>query len=165
MSAFAPALDFLLDSEDRPRRYNEVIDNNGGKVIAGINSKSYPEQEAAIASASQEKRSSLVYQFYFVEFWLPLKLGYLNSQDVANRVLDASVNMGQVPAIRLLQQAVGVAADGHIGPVTLAAANVLNADALLASYREQRSDYYRKIVAAKPEDEKYLKNWLARANA
>jgi Putative secretion activating protein len=36
-------------------------------------------------------------------------------------VFDAAVNQGVAPAIRMLQQALGVEADGIIGPQTLAA--------------------------------------------
>lgn len=170
MAQFAPALEFLLDAEDRGRTYKEVIDNNGGRVIAGINSKSYPEQEAAIASAPESQKSALVYQFYFSEFWLPLKLGGLESQDVANRVLSAAVNCGMNTAIQMLQQAVNllggpIGVDGHIGPITLAAANSVDPERLLAAYRQEWGDKYRRIAAANPNDEKYLKGWLARAKA
>jgi lysozyme family protein len=60
---------------------------------------------------------------------------------------------------------VAVEDDGKIGPVTLAAVNAADQDALLNAYRLQRASYYNQIVEKHPGDEKYLSNWLARAQA
>lgn len=177
MAQFSPALDFLLDFEDRPRRYNEVVDNNGGRVIAGINSRSYPQQEAAIAAAPLSQRPILVYQFYLPEFWIPLKQGDIDSQDIANRVLSAAVNTGQYTAIQMLQDAINalrtgsVTADGAIGPITIAAANAQDPQRLLDSYRQQLEARYRRIAANNPKDMQFIGTddkpgpWIVRARA
>lgn len=171
MANFGPALEYLLNFEDAPRSYIEVTDNNGGKVIAGINSKSFPQAEEAIASLPQDQRSSQVYQFYYAHFWVPMKLGFLNSQDVANRVLDMAVNAGEGNAELELQKAIcevrsgACEIDGVIGPITLAAANSVDQGELLLAFRAQRVNYYEAVEAKHPEDETYLKTWLARAEA
>jgi lysozyme family protein len=48
------------------------------------------------------------------------------ADDAADFVIDFGVHSGHVPAVKVLQRAVGVTADGKIGPVTRAA--VANAD-------------------------------------
>lgn len=53
-------------------------------------------------------------------------------------VFDAAVNSGPGQAVRWLQRALGVADDGRIGPVTLAAARVANGEALKAAILAQR---------------------------
>ena len=92
MAQFSDALNFTLNFEDRNRTYSENIDNNGGRVIAGINSKSFPQDEAAIAALPQSQRAAAVSFFYYSKFWTPLQAGGLESQDVANRYFDCSVD-------------------------------------------------------------------------
>lgn len=171
MSQFSPAMDFLLNFEDAPRSYAETVDNNGGKVIAGINSKFFPSQESAIASVAPSQRPQPVAQFYYVNFWMPLQAGGINDQDVANRLLSCGVNCGMGTAVRLLQQAVNaihpgtVAQDGLIGPLTLEAVNATDPDALLASFRQEQANHYNELVAENPSLAPSLPVWLARAQA
>lgn len=53
-------------------------------------------------------------------------------------VFDAAVNSGNGQALRWLQRALGVADDGRIGPVTLAAARSANAEAIKRRMLAQR---------------------------
>ena len=169
MAQFEDALAYLLTKEDyTPPRYEPVTDNNGGTVIAGINSKSFPDDVATILDCAN--RAEAVKGFYLRVFWKPMLLGGIESQDVANRVLDMGVNAGMGRGIRLLQQAINalghnIAEDGVIGPVTIGTANTCDPDSLLASYRAQRVAYYNAIAAKNPDNLKYLAGWLKRANA
>ena len=171
MAQFSDALNFTLNFEDRNRTYAENIDNNGGRVIAGINSKSFPQDEAAIAALPQSQRAAAVSFFYYSKFWTPLQAGGLESQDVANRYFDCSVDCWIPEAIEMLQRAVNalhagtVEVDGAIGPITLAAANSADPEALLAAYREQRVAYYEAIAAKNPADKPDLAGWLVRARS
>jgi lysozyme family protein len=169
MSQFEPALDYLLDFEDAPRAYNAVSDV-GGYAIAGINSASWPNQYAQIASLPQASRGSAVANFYRLYFWNPTQAGALTSQDIANRLLDQAVNGGQVSGVKLLQKAANqcgaaLVQDGTIGPRTITAVNAINPVQLLTAYRAARAANYRAIVEAKPQDEQYLAEWLKRAEA
>ena len=169
MSQFPPALQFLLSCEDyTPPRYQAVQDNNGGGVIAGINSKSFPDQYGAIAQLDQNMRADAVYKFYFSYFWQPMSLGGLTSQVAATGVLDMAVNGGQGTSVKLLQQALvalgkAITVDGHIGPMTLEAANSLDPDRLEAAFIAQTEDRYREIVEKNPDNADFLEPWLARA--
>jgi lysozyme family protein len=75
---------------------------------------------------------------------------------------DGAVNHGVGRAAKFLQTAAGVAADGDIGPGTMAAVNAANELALCNSVCDQREKFYRDIVAAKPVQAKYLNGWLRR---
>jgi lysozyme family protein len=141
-------------------------------VCCGVNSKSYPAQFAWIAAQPNGQRAAAVADFYEKEFWTPLMLGGLESQDVATRVLDMAVNGGPQTAIRLLQMAINalghdIVEDGHNGPNTLSAANSCDPESLLASFRAQRVIRYNHIFAAKDnpteQDADNLKVWLKRA--
>lgn len=173
MAQFQPALDFLLNNEDRDRQYAIVADV-GGHAIAGINSSDFPVAYIGIADVPQNQRAPLVAAFYQGEFWVPMQLGSIWSQDVANRVLDAGVNMGMAMAAKLLQEAINatmdpratkLAVDGRIGPQTIDEANSCAPTTLLEAFRQQRLAHYEAIVAAKPEDAQYLPAWRARALA
>lgn len=173
MSQFPEALAYLLKFEDSRLTYATTSDNRG-QVIAGVNSAAFPQQFAFINSLPIDQRAQAVAGFYLSEFWKPLHLGGIESQDVANRVLDAAVNMGPGTAVKLLQSAVNrlftsqaqsIAEDGRMGPLTLGAVNSRDADEVLAAFRAERSDYYRDLVAKNPDSAPYLKGWLARAMA
>lgn len=171
MAQFGPALNFLLDLEDRARTYAIHTDNNGKGVIAGINEGSWPVEYAAIAAADVSARAALISDFYLKNYWDPRRLVSLTSQDIANRVLAADVNMQFHEGGVLLQKAVNtlggaqVAVDGAIGPITLAAANACDPVALLSAFRKQAVLYYQEVVARNPADEAYLAGWTSRAMA
>jgi lysozyme family protein len=142
MAQLNQALDFILDNEDRHRSYEPAMDNNNYPVIAGINRKSWTSEYDAIAKLPVAKRPSAVEDFYNANFWQPMKLQELNSQDVANRVMDMGVNAGYGTAIRLLQRALLVKQDGLMGPTTISVANATASALLLSEYRKTRVEYY-----------------------
>jgi Predicted Peptidoglycan domain len=171
MAQFPPAYDYIMRFEDPEHLYASVTDNNGAQVISGINAAAWPSDFALVNAIFQPQRGPAVANFYQTRLWAPLQLGGLESQDVANRVLDEEVNAGRREAILLLQRAVNVlhagtlVEDGAVGPLTLAAANAADPEALLATYRAARAASYQAIVAANSDDARYLATWLARAQA
>lgn len=64
---------------------------------------------------------------------------------IAFQVFDAAVNHGIGQAIRFLQRAVGVADDGAVGPVTLAAVRAMSVTDVLARFNAERLDFYTKL--------------------
>lgn len=169
MSQFSPALEYVMNFEDSQRSY-EPSPDPGGEAIAGVNSKAWPVDYAHIASLPQPQRAAAVAAFYLANFWQTLDIGGVNDQDVANRVMDASVNEGPHQGPTLLQKAANLlgctlTVDGVLGPSTFAAVNALDPESLLAAFRTVRAARYKEIVAANPADEKYLDVWLARAQA
>lgn len=80
--------------------------------------------------------------FYRTLYWdkvygddLPYGLDYL--------AFDFAVNAGTKRSILLLQQSLGVTADGVIGPVTLAVINKTPINELINNFSEQKEKYYR----------------------
>ena len=168
MAVFPAALNYILNYEEPQRKYDITADNRG-QVCAGVNSLAQPAAFAKIAALNQEQRPAAVADFYHNYFWNLLGLDSVQSQDVANRVMDMAVNAGPVTAIKLLQQAVNsfanirIATDGGMGPITIAAVNAADTLKMLAAYRQQRSAYYEDITERNPADVAYLKGWLIRA--
>jgi len=66
-------------------------------------------------------------------------------EPVAFMVFDAAVNHGTTRVARLLQEALGVAADGRIGPVTLGAAQAAEPSALVTEIAARRMVFYASL--------------------
>jgi type VI secretion system secreted protein VgrG len=169
MASFSVAFAWLMSSEDSQCSYKAVPDAPAGSfAISGINSHSFPVQFNRIALIPQAQRGPAVQEFYEGMFW-NVWFDRLDSDEVAKRVFDCSVNEGPGAAVKLLQKALqktdGVQGqiDGVMGWETVRRANACDPDALVASFKATREDAYRNIVAAKPEDAEYLNGWLARA--
>ena len=165
MSQFVLALSYTLNWEDPKREYLPVPDV-GGFAIAGINSHYWPREFEEIKAASTiVQKQNLVFKFYQINFWNPMKLGGLDSQDLANRVFDEGVNASTHIAIKLLQRSLHVLEDGTMGPDTLQAANIQDPDKVLALYRTTRLNYYRRVVDVNSDDSRFFGEWEKRALA
>jgi len=60
-------------------------------------------------------------------------------------VFDCAVNAGVGRASRFLQQAVGVAADGKIGPMTISAVTAKPADEIIEAFCALRESHYKSL--------------------
>ena len=163
MSDFMTAFNATLKNEGYPG-YN--IDNNGAEVCAGINRAYWPgwggwPQIDALKAKGLDKKGinaalrkspdllSLVTEFYRRNFWPP-SFGQISSQDVANWLFDKAVNAGISQAVKFLQRAAGVGADGQFGPKTLKAVNAAAGNLLVKSCREQAVEFYRQLHEKDP---------------
>lgn len=154
MADWNVCFNWMMDNEDRQRRYQTVPDPPpGAQAISGINSHSYPEAFAQIDALPQSERGSQVEHFYRVTFWNKW-FDQLTSDDLAKRVLDAAVNMGPVTAVRILQQAIGATIDGTWGPDTVAKANA--DDNAVPEFQIQRLAHYQQIVQNDPSKAQFL---------
>jgi len=174
MSCFNVCFDWMMDSEDPARAYAVVPDAPPGAfAVSGINSAAFPGEFEAIAALAQNERALAVEQFYERNFWNQW-FAQIDSDEVAKRVFDMTVNGGAGTEIKLLQQAFNAVAaqtastahltvDGQLGPATVTAVNAVNLATLVAAFQKAQEDHYRAIVSANPADAKYLAGWLARA--
>jgi len=72
-------------------------------------------------------------------------------------IFDAAVNMGKTPAIKMLQRALGVADDGVLGPVTLAACPLVDSSKACRLFGIERMVEYGRI--GNPH---FIAGWLNR---
>jgi len=110
----------------------------GGETKWGISKRSYPQLE--IASLTREDARDI----YRRDLWEKHRLGEL-PESVAFQVFDFAVNSGIETAVRKLQEAAGVADDGHIGPVTLAAVTAISAHDMVVRYLAARLRFLTKL--------------------
>jgi lysozyme family protein len=99
----------------------------------GISAAAYPGVD--IAGLTLEAARMI----YRRDYWTPVQADTLPAP-LALLVFDAAVNNGVGRAVRWLQQAVGVSADGVMGPLTITAVAARAGDgaAVLAEFQAQR---------------------------
>jgi lysozyme family protein len=102
-------------------------------------------------------------KFYKTKYWNLSKCDELPS-GVDYVVFDFAVNAGVGRAIKTLQQAIGVTADGFIGSVTMYELARCNATIFIDKYSEKKIEFYQELVARKPDQQIFLKGWLNRVS-
>lgn len=98
---------------------------------------------------------------YFDNYWTPAKCDLLPDNLRAIH-FDAAVNHGVARASKLLQEAIGVAADGHIGPATLRAISNTSTGYMLARYVAVRYKFYGDIINRDRSQLAFIAGWMNR---
>lgn len=129
-----------------------VDDKNdpGGITQWGISKRSYPDVDIKDLSKDNAK------QIYLRDFWSPLGDAH---PAVKFQAFDFAVNSGMQTAIRKLQTAVGVADDGHWGPVSAAKLSSMDVNDVLLHFMAQRLLFWTQC-SAWPS---FGKGWVIRA--
>ncbi len=123
----------------------------GGETNWGISKRQYPDVDIKNMTRDQAKA------IYLRDFW---DRGHMSEFDpaVAFQVFDFAVNSGIETAIRKLQTAAGVADDGHIGPVTVAAIKNRGVNDMLMLLTAERIEYQAKLK----NGDTFWRGWMRR---
>ena len=121
-------------------------DDPGGETNWGISKRSYPHLDIKNLTRSHAQ------VIYFKDFWEPLAKNGTH-QAVLWQAFDFAVNAGIQTAIRKLQTAIGVAADGHWGPISASRLAAMDVSDVVMLYTAEQLDYRRR-----------LSNWLANSS-
>ncbi len=113
----------------------------GGETNWGISKRSYPNVD--IKNLSKEGAKEI----YKRDFWDLINAEKLHD-GVAWQLFDFAINSGIQTAVRYYQRALGVADDGHWGPVSQA-----------ASEKMSETDQIMLVIAERMEFQTKLKNW------
>lgn len=142
-----------------------VIDD-GGPTMYGVTQDVYDDfrrQDGLLLQSVQLIEMDEVYVIMGNEYWVPAHCGDLG-QKMGVAHFDWAYNHGIEGAIKTLQEALNVEADGIYGPHTKAAAQEAG-DGVLGAYLEARRIWYRNAAQEHPEKyEKYLDGWLNRVD-
>jgi lysozyme family protein len=110
----------------------------GGETNWGISKRSYPQVDIKALTRDQAK------SIYFRDFWEPLGDAH---PAIKFQVFDFAVNSGVQTAVRKLQAAVGVADDGHWGPLSAKALAAMDVNDVLMRFMAQRLRFWVKCSA------------------
>jgi len=135
MTPFDVAFDRLLGAEGG---YCNDLADPGGETNWGISKRSYPDLNIRALTRDDAK------MIYRLDFWDRIHAGELPN-GVAFQVFDFAVNSGIETAVRHLQRAVGVAEDGHWGPVTRAAVAAMSESDIIMRFVASRLDFWTSL--------------------
>jgi lysozyme family protein len=165
MADVQAAIDAVLRWEDATLTGTITRTADGKRTRFGIDEHWHPELTNCLyySSMGQVAALQIARGIYEVAYCQPLCIAEMTHQEIANKVLSLGVNVGLVPAAKMLQDALTVAGDGRIGPLTLHALDLANPDKVLADLRDEAEGYYERLVAQRPELAVYRAGWLRRA--
>lgn len=107
----------------------------GGETNFGISKRAYPTLDIKNLTVDDAKA------IYRRDYWQRCSCDLLPPM-LAMSVFDCAVNQGPAVAIKTLQQALGVVADGIIGPATMDAARSSDRRAVLRTFLAYRAVRY-----------------------
>lgn len=140
---------------------NDPVDP-GGATMKGVIQEEYDAWRSGRGLTCRSVReigANEVSTIYRENYWQPLRCSDL-PPGVDLAVFDFGVNSGVGVAIKKLQRAVGVAADGHIGSITLDAVRSVSRETLIPDYMNMRRAYLRQIKTFW----RFGKGWLRRCD-
>ncbi len=144
--SFERALSIVLESEGG---WSNHADDPGGETYMGITARTLAASRARYPDLELPEKVSLlrmehVQALYDRDYWRVAHCDKLPAP-LALLVFDAAVNHGPGVAVRLMQRAAGVPADGAVGPVTLAAVRKSKLPELLTEFCAQRIVLYGRL--------------------
>lgn len=144
--------EFQQDRLDRGNWTTGVIGEGQLKGTKfGISAMTYPHIDIRNLTLSDAKA------VYYRDFWQRVQGDQLHAA-LAYQLFDAAINHGVGNAIRMLQRAVGVADDGHYGPITQSATRTLGTDDTLKLFNAKRIRFFTQLSTFK----RYGRGWMNR---
>jgi lysozyme family protein len=98
-------------------------------------------------------------------YWDACRADKIESQSVANAIVDWAWHSGTITAVKEVQKVLGVQADGIIGNITLAAINSKSPLPLFGSIQQARIAYLERICNARPANKKFVRGWMNRVKS
>lgn len=136
---FHEAFDRLIGHEGG---YSNNPADPGGETMWGITATVARANgyNGAMKDLPRERAESIAKSAY----WDRIQADQYDSA-IGFQVFDAAYNHGIETAVRFLQRAVGVADDGHFGPVSLAALQKMTVPDVLARFNAERLEFCTKL--------------------
>ena len=129
--------------------------DSGGATKWGISQKAFPNID--VRALTLEDAKKLYFRYYYSPVY-----DQIDSFLIAFKLMDMSVLMGRITAIRLLQGTIGVSADGHVGPVTIEAINARREADLVNAYENRLKQRINYLVIKRPTYKRFKKGWYSR---
>ena len=144
-------------------------DDLGGATMCGVTlvtfteycrRKGYPRPTIVRLKAIKYKEWLEILKTMFWDKW---KADQINNESIALILVDWVWGSGKY-GITIPQKAIGVTADGIVGPKTIAAVNAKDPKQLFDLIRKERLAYIERICRSRPTNLKYKGGWLNRLN-
>ena len=100
-----------------------------------------------------------------LNYWDVVRADDIESQSVANLLVDWVWGSGPGQSVPIVQQMVGATADGIIGPKSIAAINAQDPREFFKKLHARRHVYFNRIVESHPEQETFINGWRRRLDS
>lgn len=139
---------------------NDPLDR-GGATNKGITIGTFRQFYGKDATVEQLKNITDEQWLHIFKsgYWNPWKADEIVNQSIANIVVDWAWASGPGTSIKQVQGVLGVAADGIVGPKTLATINSADQRTLFADIHAARLKFVENIVRRDPTQARFLKGW------
>jgi lysozyme family protein len=157
MVSFTLAWETVRDRQGRVVTERDPRDP-GGATRYGIDQRSHPE--VRVDELGEVEARAIYWRCYWQKSHagsLPFPLG--------EAVFDVSVLQGVGTALRLLQRAVGVQADGRLGPVTRAALERVGTERATQQFLHRAAERLSNLATVQPRLAVFKRGWLRRVRA
>jgi lysozyme family protein len=159
--SFLRALSLVLEFEGG---YSDHPLDRGGKTQFGITQGHYiawrVRRGLHVRPVAELTREEVI-EIYHEDYWRAAGCDDLR-WPLNACVFDCAVQFGAINAVRFLQTALAVEADGQYGPLTFAALNDARPRALLLKLNDVRCDTHCDVVKRHPEQREFIKGWMRR---
>jgi len=137
-----------------------LTSDTGGLTNFGISSRSYPNEN--IRGMTKERAAAL----YVRDYWNPLLLNGIKSQEIAESIFDFAVNSGISRAVKTARIILSSPKTGAMTSEEIKQINLLDPKAFNYNYGKQRESFYTNLTILDPvKYQKYLKGWINRARS
>ena len=149
-------------TDDERDKGNQLPDGRKGSTMLGVTQFNWESHIGHQVTHDQMRKLTAadVEPLYKKKYWDVVRADELPS-GIDYLVFDMGVNAGPGRSIKLLQSAVGVPADGGLGPITMKAVLAANPVELIDRFSEEKEAFYRSLNTF----ETYGKGWLNRVAA
>ena len=151
---------FVDDPDDLGGATNRGVCYRTYKLYCSRKKRSVPTIED-LKNISDEEFADILKSMY----WDACRADKIESQSVANAIVDWAWNSGTVTASKEVQKVLGVTADGIIGNITLAAINSRSPMPLFGAIQDARLAYIDKICVSRPVNRKFENGWVRRVKS
>lgn len=163
MAQFLPAYDRVILEEGGYVLTNAPNDR-GGMTYAGISRRAHPKWEGwKYIDRGETPPVELVRDFYYKEFWWPIKGDMIEDQKVAEAIYTFAVHGGQRTASIMAQVAAGATPDGKIGQKSVASINAMSPARFRERFCIAMITRYRDICVRDKTQRQWIIGWLNRA--
>jgi lysozyme family protein len=103
---------------------------------------------------------------YKTYFWNPNNYDSINSQMIAEKIFNMTVNMGARRSHLIVQNCLGFTSeqrDGLMGAKTIAEVNAAASAPFVVALQNMQAAFYRQLVAVNPKLQPFLQGWLNRS--
>lgn len=141
--------------------------DKGGPTNFGITQRVYEAYKGRAVSIDEMRAMPVTdaIAIYKRDYWDAIRGDEIRRYSMAFAIFDQAVNWGVSAASKRAQTALGVHADGKIGPLTLKALNDADELAFLNRFAEASREAYRGLASKNSSQAVFLNGWLNRVDS